>query len=74
MAEILFLVERGGVETERADDVVDLCGAVLDTLLGFLSRGVGSCVFEGISECSCSGRLIVGVGVGVGSGGRGGTY
>lgn len=44
MAEVGLLVELGRLETEGVHDVVDLDGTILKTLLGFLSRGVGSSV------------------------------
>ena len=45
MAKIRLLIERGGLETERVDHVVDLDGTILDTLIGFLSRCIGSGVY-----------------------------
>jgi hypothetical protein len=44
MAEVGLLVELGRLETEGVHDVVDLDGTILETLIGFLSRGVGSSV------------------------------
>ena len=44
IGQVRGLVEAGGLETERVDDVVDLLGRVLDTLVGLLSRGVGTSV------------------------------
>jgi len=50
MAKILLLVERGLLKSERVDDIVDLFGRVLDTLLGLFSRCVGAGVYmEGVS-------------------------
>jgi len=37
-----LLVERSGLESERVSDVVDGNGTILSTLLGLLSRGVGT--------------------------------
>jgi hypothetical protein len=45
MAKIRLLIERGGLETERVDHVVDLDGTILDTLIGFFSRCIGSSVY-----------------------------
>lgn len=39
---VTLLVEAGGLETERVDDVVDDGDTVLKVLSGLLSRGVGS--------------------------------
>lgn len=44
MAEVGLLVELSGLETERVHDVVDLDSTILDALVGFLSRSVGSSV------------------------------
>ena len=38
-----LLVEGGGLETERVDDVVDLRRTVLECLITLLGRGVGAC-------------------------------
>jgi hypothetical protein len=45
MAEIWLLVERGRIQTERVDDVVNLDSTILDTLLGLLSRSIGTGVY-----------------------------
>lgn len=45
VGKICLLVERGLVETERVDNVVDLLSTILDTLLSFLSRCVGTGVY-----------------------------
>lgn len=37
-----LLVERSALESERVGDVVDGDGTVLSTLLGVLSRGIGT--------------------------------
>lgn len=41
-----LLVERGGLETESRDNVVDLCGLVVKSLLGLLSGSVGTSVYD----------------------------
>jgi hypothetical protein len=51
VGKVGLLVELGGVETECADDVVDGNGTVLNTLLGLLSRCVGTSVCGPWSEC-----------------------
>lgn len=42
MAQVRLLVERGGVQAERVNHVVDLNGTILNTLLNLLSRCVGT--------------------------------
>jgi len=53
MCEVGLLVERGLVQAEGVDDVDDLLGRVLDTLLGFFGRGIAAGVYWEleISEC-----------------------
>jgi hypothetical protein len=48
VGEVALLVEAGGLETERVDDVVDLDLGILKTLLGLLSGSVGTGVYNGI--------------------------
>lgn len=43
VGKVALLVERGGLETERVNNVVDLLSTLLERLLGFLSGGVGTC-------------------------------
>lgn len=42
ISQVGLLVELGGLETERVDDVVDLDNVVGHRLLGVLSGGVGT--------------------------------
>ena len=42
VGEVALLVERGLLETERADDVVDLDDLVLEILSGLLGGSVGT--------------------------------
>lgn len=42
VGEVALLVERGLLETERADDVVDLDDLVLEILGGLLGGSVGT--------------------------------
>jgi len=44
--EVGLLVEAGALQTERVDDVVDLDGLILNTLLGLLGGGVGANVLK----------------------------
>jgi hypothetical protein len=44
--EVRLLVEGGALQTERVDDVVDLDGLILKTLLGLLGGGVGTSVLK----------------------------
>lgn len=46
VGQVALLVEGGGLETERVDDVVDLDGGVLKTLIGLLSGSVGTGVCD----------------------------
>lgn len=46
MGKVGFLVERGRVETERVNDIVDLLLRIFSTLLGFFSRGVGTSIYN----------------------------
>lgn len=48
------LVEAGRLETEGVDDVVDLLGGVLETLVSLLGRGVGTSVCENPSALNFS--------------------
>jgi hypothetical protein len=52
VGKIRLLVEGGGLETERVDNVVDLNGTVLKILLGLLSRGVGTGIWGVLGSCS----------------------
>jgi hypothetical protein len=45
VGEVGLLVERGGLETERVDDVVDLGRSVIEGLLGLLGGSVGTDVY-----------------------------
>jgi hypothetical protein len=45
MGEIRFLIELCRLKTERVDNVVDLDGAILNTLLDLLSRSVGPNIY-----------------------------
>jgi hypothetical protein len=49
MAEIWLLVERSLIQAEWVDDVVDLHGSILNTLLGLFSRCVGTSICDPIS-------------------------
>ena len=42
VGHICLLVELGRLKTEGVDDVVDLDGLVLDTLISLLGGGVGT--------------------------------
>jgi hypothetical protein len=42
ICEVRLLVELGALEAERVDDVVDLDGLVLDTLVSLLGGSVGA--------------------------------
>lgn len=42
VGQVALLVEAGGLETERVDDVVDLDLGILETLLGLLSGSIGT--------------------------------
>lgn len=42
VGEVALLVERSALETERADDVVDLDDGVIEGLLSLLSGSVGT--------------------------------
>jgi hypothetical protein len=44
--QIALLVKAGRLKTERVDDAVDLDGGILKLLLGLLSRGVGTSVYN----------------------------
>lgn len=46
MGKVGFLIERGRVETERANDVVDLLLCIFSTLLSFFSRSVGTSIYN----------------------------
>jgi hypothetical protein len=46
VGKVGLLVELGALVAERVDDVVDLDGLVLDTLVGLLSRSVGTDVWS----------------------------
>lgn len=45
VGEVGLLVERGRLETERVDDVVDLSSTVVEGLLGLLGGSVGTDVY-----------------------------
>jgi len=49
MAKIGLLIERSLIQAERIDDVVDLNGSILHTLVGLLSRCVGPSVCHPMS-------------------------
>lgn len=42
VGQVALLVELGGLETERVDDVVDLDLGVLNTLISLLGGSVGT--------------------------------
>lgn len=42
VSEVALLVERGALETERVDNIVDLDSSVLNTLISLLSRSVSA--------------------------------
>lgn len=42
VGQVALLVEAGGLETERVDNVVDLDLGILNTLVGLLSGSVGT--------------------------------
>lgn len=46
VGQVALLVEAGGLETERVDDVVDLDLGILNTLVGLLSGSVGTSVYK----------------------------
>ncbi len=46
VSQVTLLVEAGGLETERVDDVVDLDLGILKTLVGLLSGSVGTSVYK----------------------------
>lgn len=46
VSQVALLVEAGGLETERVDDVVDLDLGILKTLVGLLSGSVGTSVYK----------------------------
>lgn len=46
VAEVGFLVERGALQTEGVDDVVDGLRAVLEGFVGFFGRGIGANVYS----------------------------
>lgn len=50
VGQVTLLVEAGLVQTERVDDIDLLLGGVLSTLLGLLSRGVGTGVCAVLAE------------------------
>ena len=43
VSQIRLLVERGGLESEGVDDIINLRGSVLESLFLLLSRGIGTC-------------------------------
>lgn len=45
MAEVGLLVERGGLETEGVDNIVDLDSSIIQILFGLFSRSVGTGVY-----------------------------
>lgn len=58
VTEVLLLVERGLVQTERVDNVNDLLGRVIGTLVtAILSRGVGTNVYTAVRLPSLEIRL-----------------
>lgn len=44
ISKVALLVERGALEAERVDNVVDLDGSVIKGLVGLLSGSVGASV------------------------------
>jgi len=42
VSKVALLVEGGALETERADDVVDLDLGIIDLFFSLLSRSVGA--------------------------------
>jgi hypothetical protein len=42
VGKVALLVEGSGLEAERVNNVVDLDGGIINTLLGLLGRGVGT--------------------------------
>lgn len=44
VGQVALLVEAGGLETERVDDVVDLDLGILNALVGLLGGSVGTSV------------------------------
>lgn len=46
MDKVGFLIERGRVETERVNDIVDLLLCIFSTLLSFFSRSVGTSIYN----------------------------
>lgn len=58
VGKVSLLVERSGLETERADNVVDLDSAVLEILTSLLGGSVGTNVYRQILIRTF--RLIIG--------------